>query len=139
LDDGPSDADERLQGKDDRTFGDGVDVAAERHGPEVLEEGRLEERLAVVPRQRREVGKVVLVEAKALEELEGAMQAAGHGEAAPERTATKEELKDRLLLVRFRFPVRIRHRQLIEIRQERQRAPVEIAESRHGVLPPLSV
>ena len=66
LHQGAAHAHERLVGEDHRALGHGVDVAGQSDPGELAEKGRLEERLAVVAGECREVGEVVLAETVAL-------------------------------------------------------------------------
>ena len=63
---------------------------------EVVEERRLEQRLAVVALERRQVGEIRGVEAEVFEVLDGGCQPAGDGEAAVEGVFAEEEVEDGL-------------------------------------------
>ena len=50
-----------------------------------------------------------------LQELEAFLQASEYGEFAAERVLTEEEIKDGRVVPFLAFPVRVRHRDLVEI------------------------
>jgi hypothetical protein len=98
-----------------------VDVAAEGEAAEVLEELIVEQRLAVVAGEGGEVVEIAEVEAERLEVLEGRLQSAGDREAPAEGVLPEGEREARLLPRRAGLEVAERHRELVEIRQQRQR------------------
>lgn len=58
-------------------------------------------------------------EAKAAQEQQAVVQSSEQREAAPERIVSKEELEHGWLLVSAGPPVRVRHGELVQVRQQR--------------------
>jgi hypothetical protein len=118
LEDRAADAHERLAGKDDRAFGNGLDVALEPQGAEVLEEIAIEQLLAVAGSQAGEVAEVVGRESELRNQLEGRREAASNAIGAAKGTIPEVEVENALLLVGAGLPVGLRHGDLVEVREE---------------------
>ena len=134
VEDRPPHPDEGLVGEDDRALGDGVDVAAQAQLAQLAQEGGVEERTAVVAEEACQVGDVLGREVEARQVVERAGEAAGHREAAAEGVAPEEEVEDGLLLRPARVPVGLGHGQLVQVRREGERGPVDVGETRHAAI-----
>ena len=117
LDDRPAHADQGLVRKDHGPFRDGVDVRGQAQGAEVIEEGALEERLAVVAGQGREVAERSGFEAEIVQPVDDRLQSAGHRIAALERQLAEGQTEHRLALGATGAPVGVGHGQLVEVGQ----------------------
>ena len=87
---------------------------------QVTQERRFEQGLAIVSRQRGEMRGVVLCEAQSFDELGDVSQPGGHRVAATECIAAKEQMEYRPFLGATELPVAVRHRELIQIGQQRE-------------------
>jgi hypothetical protein len=119
LQQGAAHAQQRLVGKDDLALGHRVDVQRQPHRAERVEEGAREEGAAVVAAQRLEVCEVVGLEAQRLEIRQRRLQPARHGVAAAEGGGAEVEVERGLLLSPPGAPVAERHRELVEVGEER--------------------
>ena len=132
VEDRPPHADEGLVGEHDRALGDRVDVAAQAQLAQLAQEGRVEERPAVVAEEAAQVGDVLGREVEAGQVVESAGEAAGHREAAAEGVSPEEEVEHGLLLRPARVTVGLGHGQLVQVRREGERGPVDVGEMRHA-------
>src|SRR5262249_1725575 len=85
---------------------------------------------SVVPAEALEVLEVGAGEARRADRLDHRSEPARDGEAAAERVPPEQQVEDRLVLLAPRLPVRVRHRELVEVRQERQRLAVQPVDER---------
>ena len=132
LQDGAAYPHQRLVREHHRSLGHRVHVAGKAGLPEIVEKGVLEHALAVVAAQPRQVFEVAGVEAETGEHPHDVPEPATHGETSLVRVLAEREMKHRFLRVGAGLPVGVRHRELVEVREERERVGVELFERVHG-------
>src|SRR5437868_3854107 len=93
----------------------------------MIEESRLEHRLARVGAQLAQVAQIVVGEAQLADVLERRGQSGGDGETGLERRPAEEEVEDRLPIFHAGLPRRRGHGELVEVRQQRERLSVPTA------------
>jgi len=132
LQDGTLDTHQGLEGEDNGTLGDGVDVEGKRaHVDQVLKEGRIEERLAIVALERGKVIGVGLGETERVEPLEGRLETGADGVTTVEGLGPEKHVEHSLSVSTATLPVALGHCQLVKISQEAQALHLV---ARHGRL-----
>ena len=98
----------------------------------MVEEGGLEQLLAVAPADLGEIGEVVRLEAQRLDQVDRVLQPASEREPSSERIAAEGHVERRLQLLHAGLPVRVGHGELVQIGEQGERRPVQLGRKAHG-------
>ena len=120
LHEGAGHAQQRLAGEDHGAVGHGVDVDLQLHAAQPLQEGLIKQRRSAGGLEASEVVDVAVVEAEALDELDHLVHAAAHRVAALEGVVAEEHVEAGLDAGLELLPVALRHRELVEVGEERE-------------------
>jgi hypothetical protein len=135
LQDRRAHAHQRLVREAQPPFGHRVDGAGEAQRREMIDEALLEQRLAVGAAQRSKVFTVAGVEREMLEVVERLVEPGRDRMTTAERMPAEMEMEHALALRDAGLPVPVRHRELIQVGQEREGRTIEIVELAHAFPP----
>jgi hypothetical protein len=110
-------------GKDHRAFGDSIYIAFHAQVAQVIQKGRVEQRLIILPSECCQVGEVRLAKAESAEPLNSRRQPAGNRKPVLKRRRAKEEVGHGFFSRRARLPVAASHGELVYVGQEGVRSP----------------
>ena len=131
LDQRAANAYQRLVGEDQRSLGNGVDIAGEPEVCQAFEEVVAEERPAAGRLEPAQVRDVQFVEPKSFEDLQGVLETRRQRVAALEREVSEAEREDGLAIGDTRCLVAGAHRELVQVGECGQAWSVQLADRGH--------